>query len=442
MSQSIQHIRNTILSRLREPFQIRIGVEVENLIYRSDLTRLPVNPGGYLSAVELRNILETVCAEAEISPSLTMEPGGQIEFGGSPFYNLHEVNTEWQKYLALLLDVCHDKDLILLDFALDPLYEPDDITIVDETKYNLMHDRFGTTGSLGKWMMKMSTSVQLNLDYSSKEGCAKLAFLSDALQPFLSLIFANVPFIKGEPAGTRNVRLDIWEDTDPSRCGGLLAHDITSEVALLTAFAKLTAEAPAIFGKNSSGNVGQFDGTIGDWLESISTSRELQKKDGLTALHQIFTHVRFKDVLEIRTPDRPPFGYELAPAAFITGLLQEPCSLDEVGEMVATWTLEERLKAVEKSKTLDLSQTAFSGKSFRDWTERLFELSMKGLDKRAVQSNIPSERIYLEPFVEQFLARGPFSVQIQEEFVTSGKTLKNFIHGRWQEQKEELTMNN
>jgi gamma-glutamylcysteine synthetase len=79
-----------------------IGVEVENLIYRSDLTRLPVNPGEHFSAVELRNSLETLCVEAGISPSLTMEPGGQIEFGGSPFRNLHEVNTEWQKYLGLL----------------------------------------------------------------------------------------------------------------------------------------------------------------------------------------------------------------------------------------------------------------------------------------------------------------------------------------------------
>ena len=146
------------------------------------------------------------------------------------------------------------------------------------------------------------------------------------------------------------MRLDIWEDTDPSRCGGLLAHGITSEVALLTAFAKLTAEAPAIFGKNNSGNVGQFDGTIGDWLESISTSQELQNEDGLTALHQIFTHVRFKDVLEIRTPDRPPFGYELAPAAFITGLLQEPSSLDEVGEMVATWALGRKVESSRKIK--------------------------------------------------------------------------------------------
>ena len=438
MNKAVKHIRSTILSRLREPFHMRIGVEVENLIYRSDLTRLPVNPGEHFSAVELRNSLETLCVEAGISPSLTMEPGGQIEFGGSPFRNLHEVNTEWQKYLGLLLKICREKDLILLDFALDPLYKPEDVTIIDQIKYYLMYDRFGTTGSLGRWMMKMSASIQLNLDYSSAEEAAQLAFLTDTLQPFLSLIFSNVPFMNGKPTGKRNMRLDIWEDTDPSRCGGLLAHGITTVEELLSAFAKLTAEAPAIFGKDSSGNISLFDGTIGDWLESISTSRELCNQDGLTALHQIFAHVRFKDVLEIRTPDRPPFGYELAPAAFITGLLQAPCCLDVVAETVASWTLEERYEAIEKSKTIDLSQIAFDRKSFRHWNEKLFELSLEGLDERAEQLCIPSERIYLEPFVEQFLSKGPCTLQIQEEFASSGKTLKEFIRSRWENQKGQV----
>lgn len=417
------------------------GMEVENLIYHSDLTRLPVNPGGHFSAVELRNRLEERCAEEGISPSLTLEPGGQIEFGGSPFSNLHEVNTEWLKYMKVLLEICRKEDLIPLDFSLDPFYKPDDVIIIDQTKYHLMHDRFGATGSLGRWMMKMSTSIQLNLDYGSAEEAAQLAFLSDVLQPFLSLLFANVPFMNGKPTGRQNVRLKIWEDTDPSRCGGLLDHGITSEEELLPAFAKLTAEAPAIFDKDTSGNINPFEGTIGDWLDSIALSRELRSEDRLTALHQIFTHVRFKDILEIRTPDHPPFGFELAPVAFITGLLQEPCCLDEVAEIVATWTLEERRGAIGKSKTLDLSQTAFDSKSFRYWIERLFELSMLGLDERAEQLNIPSERIYLEPFAEQFLTKGPFSLQIQEEFMTSGKSLKAFIRDRWEAQREKLSTN-
>lgn len=418
---------------------MRTGMEVENLIYRSDLTRLPVNPGGHFSAVELRNRLEERCAEEGISPSLTLEPGGQIEFGGSPFSNLHEVNTEWLKYLKVLLEICREEGLIPLDYSLDPFYKPDDVIIIDQTKYHLMHDRFDATGSLGRWMMKMSTSIQLNLDYGSAEEAAQLAFLSDVLQPFLSLLFANVPFMNGKPTGRQNVRLYIWEDTDPFRCGGLLDHGITSEKDLLLAFAKLTAEAPAIFAKDISNNIGPFEGTIGDWLESITPSRELLNEDGLTALHQIFTHIRFKDVLEIRTPDRPPFGLELAPVAFITGLLQEPICLNEVAETVVPWTLEERRDAIEKSKTLNLSQTAFNSKSFRHWIEQLFELSLKGLDDRAEQLNIHSERIYLEPFAEQFLTKGPFSLQIQEEFASSGKSLKVFIRDRWEAQRENLT---
>lgn len=441
MSTVTQHLTHTILSRLRKPFQMLAGMELENMVYRSDLMRLPVNPGEHFSAVELRDSLEKRCVEAGIFPSLTVEPGGQIEFGGSPFRDLHQVHEELQKYQENLFEICREEDLILLDFALDPLYKPEDIIIIDQTKYHLMHERFGTTGFHGHWMMKMTASLQLNLDYSSAEEAAQLALVADVLQPFLSLLTANAPFMNGKPNAKRNMRFDIWEDTDPARCGGLLDHGITTQAELLTAFTHLVTEAPAIFGQDENDTIVPFEGTLGDWLESVAKTRELHSRDGLIALHQIFTHVRFKDILEIRTPDRPPLGYEMAPVAFITGLLKEPCCLDEVVELASSWSLKERREAVEKSKTLDLSQTTFHGKSFHTWFEQLFELSLMGLDTRAEQIGIPSERIYLEAFAEQFLTKGPFSLQIQEEFMTSGKSLKAFIRDRWEAQLEKFSTN-
>ncbi|MFQ6674032.1 MAG: hypothetical protein ACE5GH_04525, partial [Fidelibacterota bacterium] len=67
-----------------------------------------------------------------------------------------------------------------------------------------------------------------------------------------------------------------------------------------------------------------------------------------------------------------------------------------------------------------------------------FDMALEGLDRRAQRMNMATERVFLEPFADAFMSRGPLSLQLQSQFHRSGKPLKDFLMDRWLRQKERL----
>lgn len=424
-------IRDAIASNLRTKSDLSIGAEVENIVYDSDLKRIPVDRGDAFSTHDLRDELECANAGAEIEPTLTIEPGGQMEYASAPHTTLEALESEWRRYMKAFLAVAEEMQLIVSDFALEPIVPADDITIIDHRKYKLMYARFSDTGSLGHEMMLNTASVQINLDYTSLEEAARLAFVADSLHPIAALLFSNAPFYRGEPAGLRNLREIIWRNTDPARSNCLIDHGISDIETLLDDFGQYVLQAPVLFTFDKDGSVGAFDGALGDWLSSLHADGKLERSEVMTALHQIFTQVRFKHVLEIRGPDRPPFGYELAPAAFFQGLLRSSSALEKAMTVCSDCTMEERTNLNSAVQTLDFDQSPVAGMTLRELCEQFLHLAMDGLTQEERETQ-------LRPFADRFLADGPFSLSTQEAFRKSEKSVEQFMRDRWDEQKEFL----
>ena len=77
-------------------------------------------------------------------------------------------------------------------------------------------------------------------------------------------------------------------------------------------------------------------------------------------MRQIFTNVRFKDILEIRGADTPPFGYELAPVSFLKGLFRNEKSLEKLFDLCNNWKINDRLNLIELSYRYLLNNPAVS----------------------------------------------------------------------------------
>ena len=162
-------VKNVIASQLRSQKDLRIGMEVENFVYTQEMNRIPVNPGSNFSTSDLKACLEDKNSEKGITPTITIEPGGQIEYASEPHRSLCDLASEWKVYLSNLINVAEEENLVISDFALEPVVPPDHITIIDHRKYKLMHKRFNETGSHGHEMMLNTASAQINLDYTSLE---------------------------------------------------------------------------------------------------------------------------------------------------------------------------------------------------------------------------------------------------------------------------------
>ena len=422
-----KRIESFILSKNTRPEKRKIGVEVECMFYNKNMRRLPVNLCDEFSSTALLEIMKEYQKNDSIKAGYSLEPGGQLEWASPPFISLHEINYHLQIHFRRVERVLTKQKLMHVDYALEPIYSPEDINLINMEKYNLMHNRFVTSGRHGPWMMRNTTSIQINIDMSSREDAEIMAFIADCLEPFCAVLFANSPFMNSKPAGTENIRYRIWNDTDPVRCKNLLDHGMNSRKNLVEKYSEYLQNVPAIFILNPEGEFKKFNGPLGKWLSTQEKSGVLRDRDIQLALHQIFTHVRFKHILEVRGADRPPRGFELAPVAFWAGLLASENTKHEVLEIVKTWTIAERKHLNRSVSTINFDQTGPAGKTIRQWIETFSSLSIKGLNERADFFGIENESKFLEPFVNDVLLKGTKSMQAQTAYKASGVSIVDFL---------------
>ena len=69
----VNEVKNVILSNLKKSSDIKIGIEIENIIYNNKNQRIKVNPGSSFSATDL---IKTLKGQKDSFDSYSLEPGG------------------------------------------------------------------------------------------------------------------------------------------------------------------------------------------------------------------------------------------------------------------------------------------------------------------------------------------------------------------------------
>ena len=111
-------------------------------------------------------------------------------------------------------------------------------------------------------------------------------------------------------------------------------------------------------------------------------------------MRQIFTNVRIKNIVEIRGADRTPEGYEIAPAAFWTGLLMESSVRNNVLDTILSWSKNDRKLLNKASLSLDINQMGPLSKTYGYWIDHFGCLALNGLKK-----GTKVKKIYLKDFL-------------------------------------------
>ena len=414
-------LKNYLLSNLKSKKNLSIGVEIENILYDYNLKR--INP-------DLCSIISTEALQKQLikndNLNISIEPGGQIEYASSPNSNLKTLHNEILIYRKKLIEICNDEKIIISDFGVDSIYKHSQVPITKRKKYQLMYKLFSKRGKLSHEMMLNTASIQLSLDYSSLEEAENLAFLSDNIHPLLCIIFSNSPFWHSNTTNKKNIRELIWSQTDSYRCNSLIEHGIIHKQDLINNYIDFLLSVPTIF-QESYNNISDFNGSLEKYLNQLKNNNEINNQKLKSVLRQIFTNVRFKDILEIRGADTPPFGYELASVSFLKGLFRNEKSIEKLLDLCNSWKKNDRLILIELSKSLNLNKV-WNGKKIISWCEDLISIAIDGLDA--------DEHIYLNSFANEFLQNGPFSLSIQKSYNKNNLSIKEFVKKRWFEKKE------
>ncbi len=397
----VGEVKNVILSNLKKPLDIKIGIEIENIIYNDKNQRIKVNRSNSFSATDLLRNLKNM-------GNYSLEPGGQIEWASEPYTNLHDLEKSIRMSLEILKNILNEQNLKIMPFGLDPHHSPDQIELIDQSKYKIMDKSMTRSGSMGQWMMRCTSSIQVNFDASTEEEMEETAFIADCLHPIAAYLFSNSPFKNDKPALDKNLRSIIWSNTDNARCNNLFDHGIISKTGLLDKYIEFFLNTPSIFSFNKEGKTIRSKQSFGQLIKEQKIKGEAKNNLILSYLRQIFTNVRIKNLVEIRGADRTPEGYEIAPAAFWTGLLMEPSVRADTSDTISSWGTKDRILLYEAGLSLNINQMGPCNKTFGWWINHFGRLALKGLKKR----NLGEENLFRD-FFESVMNDGSFSLSGQ-----------------------------
>ncbi len=314
--------------------------------------------------------------------SITLEPGGQVELAGAQLETIHQTCNEVHTHLAQVKEVAGDLGVGLIGVGFHPTATRDDIDWMPKGRYAVMRRYMPTVGNLGIDMMIRTSTVQVNLDFSSEADMVKKFRVSLALQPVATALFAASPFIEGKPSGLVSSRSHVWEDTDPDRCG--ILPFVFEDGMGYERYVDYVLDVPMYFVYRDGKYIDAAGQSFRDFMEGKlpalpgETPTEGDWSDHLTTL---FPEVRLKKFLEMRGADGGPWRRLCALPALWTGLLYDQTALDAAWDMIKGWSIEDHAYLRSEVPKSGL-KTPFKDGSVQDLAQRTLAIATLGLRNR------------------------------------------------------------
>ncbi|KAM0953673.1 putative glutamate--cysteine ligase [Dioscorea sansibarensis] len=311
--------------------------------------------------------------------SISLEPGGQFELSGAPLETLHQTCAEVNSHLYQVKAVAEDMGIGFLGIGFQPKWALKDIPIMPKGRYEIMKNYMPKVGSLGLDMMFRTCTVQVNLDFSSESDMIRKFRAGLALQPIATAIFANSPFTEGKPNGYLTIYGLTLTITGP----GMLPFVFDDSFGF-ERYVDYALDVPMYFVYRNkkyidctgmsfrdfmAGKLAPVPGelpTLNDWENHLTT---------------IFPEVRLKRYLEMRGADGGPWRRLCALPAFWVGLLYDEVSLQNILDLTADWTNEEREMLRRKVPVTGL-KTPFRDGLLRHVAEDVLQFAKDGLERR------------------------------------------------------------
>ncbi|MCP4934142.1 MAG: glutamate--cysteine ligase [bacterium] len=338
--------------------------------------------------------------------SVTLEPGGQFELSGAPLDNIHDTCCEVMRHLDDVKKVADPLDIKFLGMGFSPKWQLDEIPVMPKGRYKIMREYMQKVGNHGLDMMFRSSTVQVNLDFSSEADMVKKLCTSLALQPIATALFASSPFTNGKPNGFLSYRSEVWRDTDADRTGMIpFAFEDGMGFERYTDYA---LDTPMYFVCRGGSYLDASGQSFRDFLAGKLPALPGEKPtlaDWEAHLTTLFPEVRIKRYMEMRGADSGRWRELCALPAFWTGLLYDQGSLDAAYDLIKDWSTDERQSLRDMVPKTAL-QTQFRNGRLLDIAREFINISKAGLKARARHNDSGvDERVFLDA-VEDVVEEG------------------------------------
>ena len=433
--ESRDQLVETISSGSKPPSEWRVGTEHEKFgFYLDDFS--PVPYGGARGIRRLLEAMEGLLGWQPITDldnvigladpighgAISLEPGGQFELSGAPLATLHQTCREVNGHLAQVRECATPLGIGFLGLGASPKWSLAETPRMPKSRYAIMSDYMPKVGSRGLEMMYRTCTIQANLDFSDEADMVLKLRVGLALQPIVTALFANSPFLDGKPNGFQSWRSHVWLDTDNDRTGmmpfafedgfGFERYvDWALDVPMYFVKRDNTYHdvAGASFRDLMDGKLEKLPGeraTLSDWKNHLSTT---------------FPEVRLKNYLEMRGADGGSGREICALPALWVGLLYDSVALDAAWQIVKDWTEAER-QALRTAVPRAGLNTLFRDGTILDVARQIVALAREGLARRHILNDAQDDETIFLAALEDVVATGKTPAEnLLKEFETVWK---------------------
>ncbi len=425
---SVQQLADHIAAGCKPPAEYSIGTEHEKFGFQGPgLLPPPYEPDG------IRALLDGMAAADPagwapiperglpiglkgIGPnqgaSVSLEPAGQFELSGGMLRTLHETAAEFDAHFAAVRAVAPPLGIGFAPLGFHPTLRRDQMPWMPKGRYAIMRRYMPLVGTRGLDMMTRTCTVQVNLDYSSEADMARKLRVALALQPVATALFANSPFVEGQPSGDLSSRARVWTDVDNTRSGmprAMFEEDFGFEryvewlldvpmyfVERGGAYQDVAGQSFRAYMGGALHNTQRGPATLGDFADHMTTA---------------FTDVRVKRFLEMRGADAGRPDMMVAQSAFWVGLLYDDAALAAADALVRRqpWDAYIRLRADVPRLALG---APWPGGTVRDLARDAVAIALDGLRARAcLDPDGADETLHLAPLLP-LVAGGPTQAEV------------------------------
>jgi len=327
--------------------------------------------------------------------TITIEPGGQIELSDAPRSSLSEASKSLKEHIKLLEKAISSFEGRLFFQGVQPLHSLDEIPLFPKKRYRIMYPNMLNTGTLGQWMMKASSGIQISIDYSSIEDLQRKFIFLNRLSPFLTAIFANSPLVEGAYSGYLSYRSHIWSNTDKTRSG--LPKNFLKDDFLIEEYIDWALQACPYHLKRNGKEIKTTNWSFKELIEGNHSEIVITMGDWEQHLGMLFPDIRIKNILEVRVIDSLSPKFSMAIPALIGALIYDESVFSTIQSILMNLPIED-YATYKKAVAKEALNAEVNRTNFKKICILIVEKALEGLGSE--------EEDWLIPFFENFTKEG------------------------------------
>jgi glutamate--cysteine ligase len=310
---------------------------------------------------------------------IALEPGGQIEIAMKPYREISQATIIFTQIVEEITQSANELGIQLFSMGIHPTAKKSEMAMVKKRRYAIMRDYMNITPGLGLDMMTRSCAIQVNLDFQNESDMVIKARLAAALVPFLSLLTSSSAFLEGELCSHAVERAHVWRNTDHDRTG--IPSIIFDKTFSYAAWIDMVLDVPMYFIRRASSYINVAGASFRNFIKHGLLGQTATIRDFVDHMTTVFTEIRLKPILELRSPDSLPLPFANGIIAFTYALFYHDHARDRALKIFDQLTHEE-LKKLHDQVIDNGRQAEFRGQKVFQVTKQLLLIAVEALNDK------------------------------------------------------------